>query len=111
MQHKQCSNKSVETQSIDWQSIDYTDCMFTIKLITLALLCPQNPPSGPKLDFLVLGHENPSRALFCGLYGRGGGTYGLQYYYWAVLSCLDAHGAATPAPGRVLGSRGVLGGI
>ena len=54
MQHKQCSNKSVETQSIDWQSINYTDCMFTIKLITLALSCPQNPPSGPKIDFLVL---------------------------------------------------------
>lgn len=85
--------------------------MFTIKLITLALSCPQNPPSGPKIDFLVLGHENPSRALFCGPHGRGGGTYGLQYYYWAVLSCLDAHGATAPAAGRALGSRGVLGGI
>ena len=58
-----------------------------------------------------LDHENPSRALFCGPHGRGGGTYGLQYYYGTVLSRLDAHGAAVPDAGRALGSRGVLGGI
>ena len=53
-------NNVVETQSIDWQSIDYTDCMFTIKLITLASSCPQNPPSGPKIDFWYLAMKIPA---------------------------------------------------